>query len=506
LASEPLPVSALKRSASLRRRADPAGDHDGVPPDPSAPALGTGRFFITLINRAGAAPGQLHRVPSGGRSRSAPLSGIGLLSAITKFRAIHWLQTSMWFWPLVCIGAGVALSVISVSVDRAFDGALIPRALTGGPDAALEILGTVAGSMVSLTGLVLTVVLVVVQLAMGQFSPRIVATILQDKPSQFAIGTFVGTFAHAMLSLSQVSTVEGAEFVPGVAIVLAFVLIIVSIMVLVLYVNHIGRKLRAASLIEAVGDQVREKLDELYPEPLTEEHEPPGVLCAPRSGVLLHIDHTHLVDLARRADVEFHVLPALGDFVPAGAPLVRIEGEPKLDVASEVLRRISLDTERSFNQDLAYGPRLLVDICVRTLAEPFDPTTAVQAIDRLHDFLRHLVNRRFPSGEHRDQDDTLRLVIKTVSWDDYVRLCFEEIRIGAAASVQVTRRLRACFEDLLQCAPEERRAPLERQLRLLDAEIDDTRVSSRDSAVWQQSDPQGIGASRAATVAQMPGR
>jgi hypothetical protein len=81
------------------------------------------------------------------------------LIAITKFRAAHWLQTSLWFWPLVCIGAGLALSVISVTMDRAFDGTLIPRALTGGPDAALEILSTVAGSMVSLTALVLTVVL-----------------------------------------------------------------------------------------------------------------------------------------------------------------------------------------------------------------------------------------------------------------------------------------------------------------------------------------------------------
>jgi uncharacterized membrane protein len=119
--------------------------------------------------------------------------------------------------------------------------------LTGGPHAALEILGRVAGSMVSLTALVLTVILVVVQLAMGQFSPRIVATILQDKPSQFAIGTFVATSAHAMLALSQVSTVEGAEFVPGVAIIVAFVLIIVSIMVLVLYANYIGRKLACRS-------------------------------------------------------------------------------------------------------------------------------------------------------------------------------------------------------------------------------------------------------------------
>jgi hypothetical protein len=62
-----------------------------------------------------------------------------------------------------------------------------------------------------------------------------------------------------------------------------------------------------------------------------------------------------------------------------------------------------------------------------------------------------------------------------------VRLSFEEIRNRAAASVQATRRLRACLEDLLGCAPEGRRAPLERQLRLLDAEIDSNADSSGDS-------------------------
>ena len=63
--------------------------------------------------------------------------------------------------------------------------------ISGGPDAAMEILGTVAASMVSLAALVLTITMVVVQLAMGQFSPRIVQRILEDKPSQLAIGIFV---------------------------------------------------------------------------------------------------------------------------------------------------------------------------------------------------------------------------------------------------------------------------------------------------------------------------
>ena len=81
---------------------------------------------------------------------------------------------------------------------------LIPPSLIGGPDAALGILTTVATSMVSLTALVLTIVLVVVQLAMGQFSPRIVQRLLRDRPSQLAIGLFVATFVHTLLALREV--------------------------------------------------------------------------------------------------------------------------------------------------------------------------------------------------------------------------------------------------------------------------------------------------------------
>ena len=171
----------------------------------------------------------------------------------------------------------------------------------------------------------------------------------------------------------------------------------------------------------------------------------------------MHIDADRLVELASKADVVLEVLPAIGDFVPAGSALVRVEGVPRHDIAAEILRRITLDTERSLAQDLAYGPRLLVDICVRSLGEPFDPTTAVQAIDRIHDFLRRLSTRKFPTGEYRDETGTVRLVIRTLTWDDYVRLSLEEIRIGSGSSVQAIRRLRYCLEDLLQHAPKERR-------------------------------------------------
>jgi Predicted membrane protein (DUF2254) len=79
-----------------------------------------------------------------------------------------------------------------------------------------------------------------------------------------------------------------------------------------------------------------------------------------------------------------------------------------------------LHPERTLEHDVAYGVRLLVDIAERSIAEsPMqDPTTTVQAIDRLHDIVRQLAGRTFPDGHHRDEEGVVRLSEKSMSWDD----------------------------------------------------------------------------------------
>lgn len=402
------------------------------------------------------------------------------------------ISAGLWLVPLTCVLAGVALSFGTIAIDRAYDYELIPRTISGGPDAALQILGTVAASMVSLAALVLTITMVVVQLAMGQFSPRIVQRILKDKPSQFAIGVFVGTFAHAMLTLSEVQT-EGEGAVPGLAVVVAFALVIISIMVLVWYVNHIGRKLRVSALIELVGDDTRKLLDRLYEQPGAAPSPEKATICAPRSGVVVGIDHQALVGIAAAADCVLVLEPALGDFVPAGAPVFEIEGAAGRLDADAALRALEFGLERTLDQDVAYGLRMLVDIAERSLSDsPFlDPTTAVQAIDRLHDCLRQLAPRPFPDGRYRDEKGNVRLVAREMAWDDYVHLAFDEIQLAGAGSPQVARRMRSALEDLLAVAPPERRGVLKEQLELLQAGVDGAMNEARDRAWAGRGDPSG---------------
>jgi uncharacterized membrane protein len=405
------------------------------------------------------------------------------------------VRSTLWFIPVMCVLAGVVLSIGTITIDRLTGFDLIPRWMTGGPDAALGILTTIALSMVSLATLVLTITMVVVQLAMGQFSPRIVQTFLRDKPSQLAIGLFVATFAHAMLSMREVQFEDGGQ-VPGIAIGVAYVLVLISIAMLVLYVDHIGRSLRVSSLIELVGDDTRRLLDDQYPEMLSDSEASPSVIVAAASGVVTSIDRDGLVGLAESADCVLHVVPAVGSFVPAGASLLTIEGPVDRLDRGTAAHCVELGLERTLDEDVGYGFRMLVDVAERSLSEsPFlDPTTAVQSIDRLHDGLRQLSVRVIPDGRHHDDAGNLRLTVPTMDWDSYVHLAFDEIRLAGAASPQVSRRLVAALTDLIDYAPSDRRPALVEQLELLQGAICKLPRDGTDLHRSAVADGQGLGA------------
>lgn len=396
--------------------------------------------------------------------------------------------------PVLCVAVAVGVAFLTLEID---DGKLIPASVVGGPDAALAILGGIAASMVTLTATVLTIVLVVVQLAMGQFSPRIVRTVLRDRPSQFAIGIFAGTFAHALISMQGIASTDKGDPFPGLAVLVALALAVISTMVLIAYTHHVGQTLRVAALVESIGDETRAVIEKGYCEGIPEPDVDGGrFVVAPHSGVIFRLDEPRLVKVAQRADCTLIGLPAVGDFVPRGAPLFRVDGDPSGLEPKRVLAAVSLGPERTMNQDAAYGFRMLVDIAQRSISDANDdPTTAVSAIDRLHDCLRQLAGRPFPSGEHHDDAGELRLVCPTIGWDGYVRLAFDELRQASvrAHSLQVTRRLSAALADLKTVAPPERQAALDRQQRLLDADLEQELEGVMVQDGWTVPDAQGIG-------------
>jgi uncharacterized membrane protein len=390
------------------------------------------------------------------------------------------------------------LAIVAQQVDDAMkDDAKAWYLVAGGPAGARAILSTIASSMMTFTGVVFSVTVLVLQLASSQFSPRVLRTFLKDRASQLALGTFVGTFVFAMLGLrNTIGTGPGTDLsVPTFTVWVSMVLALACVLTFIAFIHHIAQSIRAIVVIRRIGDETRASMDRLYPESVGEGvvDEDPPVLESPvtlqvahagASGVLARVHSDLLESVARDGRVALTLTVRPGDFIAHGAPLFDVRGDASQVDIDALAASVVTRSERDVDDDIAFGIRELVDIAERALSPGVnDPSTAVQVIDELHDLLRRLARRRFPSPVRETENGEVVLVLPRAGFDDLVRLAIEEIRQYGAGSVQVLRRLRGLIDDVSSVAPPGRTKELDAQRSLLDAAVSRALPDARDQAL-----------------------
>lgn len=389
----------------------------------------------------------------------------------------EYLGTSLWFVPVVCVVGAVVAAQLTLEFD-AREHAPSGLLFSGSPDSARSVLTAIAGSIITLTALVFSVTIVVLQLASSQYSPRVLRSFLRDRRSQAVLGVFLGTFAYTMLVLRAVRGGDGegdGSFVPAISVHVAFLLTGATLLFFVFYVHHVAQSMQASSIVADVAAEGREAIERLYPDigddAPTALHDALADGAVPvtseRSGYLQAIDEGRLFELAREWDTTIELLHRIGDFVPEGTPLARLGTEPPDEDALRAC--VTMGSRRTTQQDPAFAFRQLVDVGEKALSPGVnDPTTAVEAIDRLHELLVALAPRSIPSAVRSDGGGQVRLILPRPSWETFVRLAFDELRHYGEGSIQVSRRLRSVIESLLGVVPPARRRVLEEQRELLD--------------------------------------
>lgn len=390
---------------------------------------------------------------------------------------VETLRSRLWLFPAVGAMLAAATAWILVAIDRQLaDDAAGLFLFSGGPESARSILSTIAAAMLTFTGLVFSVTMLVLQLASSQLSPRVARTFLRDRHNQVVLAIFVATFVYALLVLREVRSAPDA-FVPALAVWWAFVLLLASVAAFISYIDHMAHAMRVESVIGQVGDETRGAIRRCYPEPYGAADaielplpEVSAIVTAPdRPTIVQAVDEDGLQALAEAAGVALELVPAIGESVPANAPLIRVHGTGSVD-SDEARAGIALGGERTMEEDPAFGFRQLVDIAVRALSPGInDPTTAVIVLARLHDLLRELAGRAIPDPYRVGVDGGLRLVVPGPDWDAYVDLACTEIHEYGRGSSQVRHALAGVLDGLADVVPPERLAAVRRQRAALDA-------------------------------------
>lgn len=373
--------------------------------------------------------------------------------------------------------------------------------------------------------------LVAIQVAGGQYTPRIIATtLLRDNVIRCIVGLFILSGMWANRTIMQITDTT----VPQFQIALAAVLGAASLVAFLLLIDYSAKLLRPIALVGRVGEMGIKVIRDVYPDstkdtnvlqPLNklrkwtllswafQNTEPPvapiGKLGSPDkiithrgdSGIVLAINLQQLVSEAQRADIIIELVPQIGDFVAFDDPIFYLYGKADTVDDSSLQALIALGSERTLEQDPMFAFRILVDIAAKALSPAInDPTTAVLAIDQLHRLLRMVGARDLHSKEAADNKGRQRVIFRTPNWEDFVHISFREIRLFGSGSMQIARRLRAMVDNLTHTLPEYRHPALREELALLDRVIEQQYLLAEDLALARIPDSQGLGGASGATV------
>ncbi|MFB8106410.1 DUF2254 domain-containing protein [Streptomyces sp. NPDC056007] len=415
------------------------------------------------------------------------------------------LRDTFWFAPTMGFVCVFVLWLVASEVDdeivrflqreEAYDelGSLISFVQD-----AKTIVTTISSAMMTFIGVVFSISLVAVQMASGQLTPRVVRIFVRSRISKLTMTVFLATFLFSLLVLTSYESEADPRRVVSVPLLqslLTLVLVGLSLLLFVVYVSATLRLMQVGPVVDRIARDSFRVLGRMPRGPGGAEGLGPEtgrVVYQGRAGVLRDVNTARLVRAARRQDVVLRLIPRIGDFVVPGTPVVAVHGG---DAPSRRLRyAVSVGVERTLHQDLSFGLRQLVDIALRALSTSVnDPTTAVQCLDRIVQFLAAVVDLPLGTVHHRDRSGRVRLVQEGPAWDDLVDLAFEEIRWCVAGSPQVSRRLLAGLDDLLLLAPEERKQPLVRHRELLVQTVERTVPVAADREFALLPDRQGIG-------------
>ena len=172
------------------------------------------------------------------------------------------LRTNLWLVPGIEVLAAIALFAVTLSLDRAAyhgDFRLPSWVISGTADAARQILTAIATAVITVVGVVFSIILVTLTLASTQFGPRMLRNFIRDRGTQLTLGTFVATFVYAVLVLVSIGPGPRGDFVPHIGVTVTLALMATALGVLIYFIHHTATSIQLHErLVQRAFEKIRQ--------------------------------------------------------------------------------------------------------------------------------------------------------------------------------------------------------------------------------------------------------
>lgn len=301
-----------------------------------------------------------------------------------KFRRQLW-------WQAVAYGVlGVASALLALGAERYFH---FPIPWSISREAVSALLTVISSSMLAVTTFSLGAMTSAFGAVTANVTPRATLLLMEDRVTHNVLSTFIGAFVFSIVGIIVLQTGSYGEPGRAVLFVITIAVIVLIVVQLMRWINHLISLGRVGATIERVETAAASALSERLSVPYLGAHPwhagadlPAGArpILAGTIGYLQFVDMKRLSEIAEAAEIEIYLPLNAGAFLYEDVALAWIVGETSDEQVADIHDQFVTSPRRTFEQDPRFGLIVMAEIGSRALSSATnDAGTALDVIGRL---------------------------------------------------------------------------------------------------------------------------
>jgi uncharacterized membrane protein len=312
------------------------------------------------------------------------------------------------------------------------------------------ILSTLITGIISLIALSFSMVMVVLNQAISNYSPKVMVGLVSEKAHQFVLGNQLGAVIYFLILLFYLKDNETLR-IPTFSISLSILLGIWAMILFVFFIHIISQSVQITNVIKHIHDQTLNSLKQLarkteqYCEPDTSQlAKLPYAYITDKPGFLQEVRIKHIVKVAIKHDMVIRLHGYLTNYIESRRPLFHSNVPPETLSESDknlVYNSIIFYHKESVKANYAYGFTQLSEVAVKALSPGInDPGIARLCVQYLSDMFIELYYIK-DKTVFTDAEGRIRLIIDKISFDELFNACITPIRQYGKKDLSIVRAL-----------------------------------------------------------------
>lgn len=380
----------------------------------------------------------------------------------TKFKLVLVnITTNIGFYPTLFAVGGLFMGFAMLYAEsRGISSFLIehvPQLVINDADTARTLLSTFIGGIISLMVFSFSMVMLLLNQASNNYSPRILPGLISNKKHQYVLGYYIAVLIYCILILLSVEPTDDKYQLPGFSVILGIVMSMLVLALFIYFIHSISEAIQINRIVENIFTKAKLRLDRLIQNTGDQDSEidfPEGKdwfeIRIDETGYLQTIAIDTLKEICRENDFKLRMMQPKGSFILKNIPIARCSKELDEETKNYVLSCFAFSRSEIVEHNYILGFKQLTEIALKAMSPGInDPGTAITCIDYLTELFALRLKKEDFSYIHNEEDEAI-ICLRTIDFKELLYFVFVSLRSYCKHDVIMLHKMLTSLYFLLQ--------------------------------------------------------